>query len=109
MSESVLPMFSSRSFIVSGLTFRSLIHFALHFCKEGQRGPGGAQHNSGKGRLRRCFFSYYPWQEVTYFRSEVQMKIIQYFSIVLFTLEQHMIENEWTSADLLFLSLLSKL
>ena len=27
MSESVLPTFSSRSFIVSGLTFRSLIHF----------------------------------------------------------------------------------
>ena len=27
MSESVLLMFSSRSFIVSGLTFRSLIHF----------------------------------------------------------------------------------
>ena len=27
MSESVLPMFSSRSFIVSGLTFISLIHF----------------------------------------------------------------------------------
>ena len=27
MSESVLPMFSSKSFIVSGLTFRSLIHF----------------------------------------------------------------------------------
>jgi len=27
MSESVLPMFSSRSFIVSGLTFRSLIYF----------------------------------------------------------------------------------
>ena len=26
MSESVLPMFSSRSFIVSGLMFRSLIH-----------------------------------------------------------------------------------
>ena len=31
MSESVLPMFSSRSFIVSGLTFRSLIHFELIF------------------------------------------------------------------------------
>ena len=29
MSESVLPMFSSRSFIVSGLTFRSLIHLSL--------------------------------------------------------------------------------
>ena len=27
MSESVSPMFSSRSFIVSGLTLRSLIHF----------------------------------------------------------------------------------
>uniref|UniRef100_A0A8C6CWZ3 Uncharacterized protein n=1 Tax=Moschus moschiferus TaxID=68415 RepID=A0A8C6CWZ3_MOSMO len=27
MSESVLPTFSSRSFIVSGLTFSSLIHF----------------------------------------------------------------------------------
>ena len=27
MSECVLPMFSSRSYIVSDLTFRSLIHF----------------------------------------------------------------------------------
>ena len=27
MSKSVLPMLSSRSFIVSGLTFKSLIHF----------------------------------------------------------------------------------
>ena len=31
MSESVLPMFSSRSFTVSGLTFRSLIHFEFIF------------------------------------------------------------------------------
>ena len=31
MSESVLPMFSSRSFVVSGLTFRSLIHFEFIF------------------------------------------------------------------------------
>ena len=31
MSESVLSMFSSRSFIVSGLTFRSLIHFEFVF------------------------------------------------------------------------------
>ena len=31
MSESVLPMFSSRSFIVCGLTFRSLIHFEFIF------------------------------------------------------------------------------
>ena len=31
MSESVLPMLSSRSFIVSGLMFRSLIHFEFIF------------------------------------------------------------------------------
>ena len=31
MSESVLHMFSSRSFIVSGLTFSSLIHFEFIF------------------------------------------------------------------------------
>ena len=31
MSESVLPLFSSRSFIVSGLTFRSLIQFEFIF------------------------------------------------------------------------------
>ena len=31
MSESVLPMFSSRSFIVSVLKFRSLIHFEFIF------------------------------------------------------------------------------
>ena len=31
MSKSVLPMFSSKSFIVSGLTFRSLVHFEFMF------------------------------------------------------------------------------
>ena len=31
MSENVLPMFSSKSFIMSGLTFRSLIHFEFIF------------------------------------------------------------------------------
>ena len=31
MSESVLPIFSSKNFIVSGLTFRSLIHFEFIF------------------------------------------------------------------------------
>ena len=31
MSESVLPVFSSKSFIVSSLTFRSLIHFEFIF------------------------------------------------------------------------------
>ena len=32
MSQSVLPMFSSKSLIVSGLTLRSLIHFEFIFC-----------------------------------------------------------------------------
>ena len=32
MSESVLPVFSSESFIVSSLTFGSLIHFEFIFC-----------------------------------------------------------------------------
>ena len=31
MLENVLPMFSSRSFIVSGLMFRSLVHFEFIF------------------------------------------------------------------------------
>ena len=31
MSSSVLPVFSSKSFIVSGLTFRSLIRFEFVF------------------------------------------------------------------------------
>ena len=31
MSERVLSMFSSKSFLVSGLTFRSLIHFEFIF------------------------------------------------------------------------------
>ena len=31
MSKSVLPMFSSKTFMVSGLTFRSLIHFVFIF------------------------------------------------------------------------------
>ena len=31
MSSNVLPMVSSKSFIVSGLTFRSLIHFEFIF------------------------------------------------------------------------------
>ena len=34
MSESVLPMFSSKSFIVSGLIFRSLINFEFIFVND---------------------------------------------------------------------------
>ena len=32
MSKGVLPVFTSRSFIVSGLMFKSLIHFEFIFC-----------------------------------------------------------------------------
>ena len=32
MSKSVLPIFSSKSFILSSLTFRSLSHFEFYFC-----------------------------------------------------------------------------
>ena len=37
MLESVLPMFSSRSFLVSGLTFRFLIYFEFFLCVYGVR------------------------------------------------------------------------
>ena len=45
MSESVLPMFSSKSFIVSGLTFRSLIHFEFIFVYGSGRSPGEGNGN----------------------------------------------------------------
>ena len=38
MSESVLAMFSSRTFIVSGLMFRSLIHFEFIFVYDVRKG-----------------------------------------------------------------------
>ena len=37
MSLSVVPMFSSKSFIVSGLTFRSLIQFEFIFMFDGRK------------------------------------------------------------------------
>ena len=37
MSKSVLPMFSSRSFIISGLTFKSLIHLSLFLYMVGEK------------------------------------------------------------------------
>ena len=33
MSKSIFPMFSSKSFIVSGLTFKPLIHLEFFLCK----------------------------------------------------------------------------
>ena len=47
MSESVLPMFSSRSFIVSCLTFRSFVHFEFIFVYGVEMEVGGG---SGWGR-----------------------------------------------------------
>ena len=37
VSKSFLPMFFSKSFIISGLTFKSLIHFEFIFCVWCQR------------------------------------------------------------------------
>ena len=48
MSESVLPMFSSRSFIVSGLTLRSLIHFEFIFVYGVRKcSSPGSMHDTG--------------------------------------------------------------
>ena len=44
MSESVLPMFSSRSCIVSGLIFRSLIHFEFIFVGSKLTAKGDFRH-----------------------------------------------------------------
>ena len=41
MSYSVLPMFSSKSFTDSGLTFRSLIHFEFIFVYGRRKGNVG--------------------------------------------------------------------
>ena len=50
MSESVLPMFSSRSFIVYGLMFRSLIHFEFIFLGSKITADGDCSHEI-KGSL----------------------------------------------------------
>ena len=46
MSSSVLPMFSSKTFIVSGLTFRSLIHFEFIFVYGVLRVPWTARRSN---------------------------------------------------------------
>ena len=45
MSESVLPVFSSRSFKISGLSFMSLIHFEFMFV-DGETEKTMAPHSS---------------------------------------------------------------
>ena len=46
MSSSVLPMLSSKSFIVSDLTFRSLIHFEFIFVYGVRTEKAMAPHSS---------------------------------------------------------------
>ena len=60
MSESVLPMFSSGSFIVSGVTFRSLIHSEFIFGMEKEM----ATYSSTIGwkiPWKRSLIGYSPW------------------------------------------------
>ena len=55
MSETLLPMFSSKSFIVSGLMFRSLIHLSLFLCmleKTLMLGGIGGKRRRGRQRMR---------------------------------------------------------
>ena len=69
MSESVLPMFSSRSFIVSGLTFRSLIHFEFISVY-------GVRKCSIESVLMR-------WMKLEIIRSEVSQKDKHQYSILM--------------------------
>ena len=39
MSRSIYPLFSSRTFMVASLTFKSLIHFKSIFVSGGRQGP----------------------------------------------------------------------
>ena len=54
MSLSVLPMFSSKSFIVSGLTFRSLIHFEFIFVYGVRKCSAAAAAKSLQSCLTLC-------------------------------------------------------
>ena len=58
MSKSVLPIFSSRSFMVSGFTFRSLIHFEFIFVNN----------------VRECFNF---WDKVTWVRGDFFFRVIR--------------------------------
>ena len=58
MSESVLPVFSSKSFIVSGLTFRSLIHFEFIFVY-GARSVLVSFYNMWLTSFRETFYLFY--------------------------------------------------
>ena len=66
VSKSVLPMFFSRSFIVSGLTFRSLIHFEFIFVYS----------------VRECF-NFVLLQEAAQFSQHHLLKILSFLHCLL--------------------------
>ena len=103
MSSSVLPMFSSKSFIVSGLTFRSLIHLEFSFVY-GVREYSNfillhvavqfSQHRLLKGLsfLHCIFLPPLPkirWPYVHRFISE--LSILFHWSILLFLCQYHIV------------------
>ena len=60
MSKSVLLIFSSKSFIVSGLTFRSFIHFEFTFVYDVRTLPRWLSGKESSGQLqetRICGFN----------------------------------------------------
>ena len=64
MSKSVLPMFSSKSFIVSGFTLRSLIHFELNFVHGIVRGSTlteATQARHHNNHLHELFYDRRSW------------------------------------------------
>ena len=61
MSSSLLPMFSSKSFIVSGLTFRSLIHFEFNIVYGVRKWQSTPVFLPGKSHGLRILVGYSPW------------------------------------------------
>ena len=98
---SVLPMFSSKSFIVSGLTFRSLIHFEFIFVYGVQKCSNFillhvAVQFSQNHLLKRLSFSHCiflpPLSKIRYPQVHVfisGLSILFHWSIFLFLCEQH--------------------
>ena len=64
MSESVLPMFSSRSLIVSGLRFKSLINFEFLFVYGVRKCSGFSTPSPGFIACRLLDSSHSDWHEM---------------------------------------------
>jgi len=103
MSETVLPMFSSKSFILPGLTFRSLIHFEFIFmcgireCSSFILLYGADQFSQNHLWKRMSFlhyifltpFSYIRWPQVHGFIS--RLSTLFHSSVFIFLCQYHIV------------------